>query len=57
MIYFLGGIGGIMGLFLGASILTVFEFFDVLVQIILTCLGIRKGYVLKCKLKGKRFEP
>ena len=39
-----------MGLFLGASILTVFEFFDVFVMVILTCLGIRKRYVYsKCK--------
>ena len=38
----LGEIGGLMGLFLGASILTVFEFVDVIIIIVLTRLGIYK---------------
>ncbi|XP_046846673.1 acid-sensing ion channel 1-like isoform X2 [Xenia sp. Carnegie-2017] len=38
----LGEIGGLMGLFLGASILTMMEFVDVAVMLILTRLGIHK---------------
>ncbi|XP_046846681.1 acid-sensing ion channel 4-A-like [Xenia sp. Carnegie-2017] len=38
----LGEIGGLMGLFLGASILTMMEFVDVAVMMILTRLGIHK---------------
>ncbi|XP_046846688.1 acid-sensing ion channel 1B-like [Xenia sp. Carnegie-2017] len=38
----LGEIGGLMGLFLGASILTWTEFVDVAVMMILTRLGIHK---------------
>ncbi|CAB4004599.1 acid-sensing ion channel 1 isoform X2, partial [Paramuricea clavata] len=36
----LGEIGGLMGLFLGASILTLLEFFDLVILIILNRLGI-----------------
>ena len=35
-----------MGLFLGASILTLFEFFDLVILIILNRLGIYRQYVL-----------
>lgn len=35
-----------MGLFLGASILTVFEFVDLVIMVVLTCLGVRKQYAL-----------